>query len=66
MKGIFITEEITSKFCHFEGANHIQITPLKGGYEKIRLPVYTKRQWNELKSYLKEAAEIKQIQFKET
>lgn len=45
--------------------NHVRIKQVKKGDERIRLPYYTKEQWNELESYLKEATEFKQIEFKE-
>lgn len=45
--------------------NHVKIKQVKKSVDRIRLPYYTKNQWNELKSFLKEATEFKQVEFKE-
>lgn len=45
--------------------NHIKIKQVKKSPDRIRLPYYTKDQWKELKSYLKEATKFKQVEFKE-
>ena len=43
--------------------NHIRVKELSGPYRKIKLPLYTKEQWLELREYLKEAAAEKEVSF---
>ena len=45
--------------------NKIVIKNKVGASERIKLPVYTDEQFSDLKTYLKEMAEVKEFEFKE-